>query len=215
MHFRKLCKLGREYPLGIGHGAGAIIFGTTLLSRLTGERQWLETAVEFAERLEEARIRESPEFDLIWGNAGLLVALSRLYQASQHEVALEKGRICVEVLANRFRDDVGWRGSDGQSLLGFAHGSAGVAFAAAGFASQTRCEKARELAIKALQFDRRFYLGCENNWPVHAADQKAQMSAWCAGLPGMLLARLAVAEISGHLELSDEIDRILRHFPEQ
>jgi lantibiotic modifying enzyme len=39
------------------------------------------------------------------------------------------------------------------------------------------------------------------------------MSAWCAGIPEMLLARLAVAEIPDHPELSDEIDRILRHFP--
>jgi lantibiotic modifying enzyme len=41
------------------------------------------------------------------------------------------------------------------------------------------------------------------------------MSAWCAGLPGMLLARFAVAEIPDHPELSDEIDRILHHFPHQ
>jgi len=31
----------------------------------------------------------------------------------------------------------------------------------------------------------------------------------------MLLARLAVAEISDHAQLLDETDRILRHFPEQ
>jgi len=144
--------------------------------------------------------------------------MSRLYQVSQDEAAFQKGRICVEVLANRFRDDVGWRDPrdpDGYSSLGLAHGSAGIAFAAAGFASQTRCEKAKDLAVKALQFDRRFYLNRENNWPVHAGEQSASMPAWCAGLPGMLLARLAVAEISDHPQLLEEIDRILRHFPEQ
>jgi lantibiotic modifying enzyme len=121
----------------------------------------------------------------------------------------------VEALTNRFRDDVGWRDPNGWSALGLAHGSAGIAFAAAGFASQTRCEKAKELAVKALQFDRRFYLNRENNWPVLAREQNASMSAWCAGLPGMLLARLAVAEISDHPRLLDEIHRILRNFPEQ
>ena len=90
-----------------------------------------------------------------------------------------------------------------------------VTYLGAGFAGQTGCEKARGLAIKALQFDRRFYLSRENNWPVLAGEQKAPMSAWCAGLPGMLLARLAVAEICDRPQLLDETDRILRHFPEQ
>lgn len=199
--------------LGIGCGVGALIYGCLLISRWTHDSRWLDLALQTAAVIPESTIRSHAEPDLLSGQAGLLLALTRLYQSTGQPQSLCKATICLESLAARFRPGVGWIRPNGDACLGFAHGAAGIAFAAATFSAQSGNELGIRLAMQAVQLDRKFYSHEHRNWPVLAASESAFLSAWCSGLPGMLISRIRVAEVSGDPLLREEIERSLADFP--
>jgi type 2 lantibiotic biosynthesis protein LanM len=201
-----------ELALGICNGAGSLIYGGVVLSRLTGDNRWLDFSKQIAHSVPPAVVRESTEPDITSGLAGLLVALVALHEATSEPASLDAARICVEVLRERFAPGRGWIRPNGDYALGLAHGTAGIAFAGIRFASASGEEIGIALAQDAFDVDRRFYSQQENNWPVLATPGSGFMTTWCAGRPGILLARAHAWKLTRDERLLSEVRDGLRHF---
>jgi type 2 lantibiotic biosynthesis protein LanM len=202
----------RGTTLGICNGVGSLIYGAALLHRFTDDRRWIEFATRVANQISGAAIRECSEPEITFGIAGFLVALINLHDLTKEKDWLTIAEICAQVLWERFSPDVGWIRPDGDSALGFAHGSAGIAFAGLRYARSTNDELGINLAQRAFEFDRRFYSKKTHNWPILSTDRLRFMRTWCAGLPGILLARATAWDLTGDEKLLAELEEGLQYF---
>jgi type 2 lantibiotic biosynthesis protein LanM len=198
--------------LGICNGAGSLIYGSVVLSRLTGDNRWLDFSRQIALSVPQSVVRESAEPDITSGLAGLLVALVDLHEATNEPAALDAARICVEELRERFAPGRGWIRPNGDYALGLAHGTAGIAFAGIRYARASGQEIGLALTQDAFAVDRQFYSQLEHNWPVLAMPGSGFMTTWCAGRPGILLARAYAWQLTHEERLLSEVRDGLRHF---
>ena len=198
--------------LGICNGSGSLIYGSVLLSHLTGDDRWLDFSKQIAHSTTESAIHECREPDITSGVGGLLVALVALYEASKERSCLDAARFCAETLRERFSAGRGWVRPNGDCALGLAHGTAGIAFAGIRYSRASGEEIGLTLADHAFSIDRPFYSHRERNWPVSATQGSGFMTTWCAGLPGILLARAYAWQLTREDRLLGEIRDGLKHF---
>jgi type 2 lantibiotic biosynthesis protein LanM len=204
---------GTDAELGICNGSGSLIYGSILLSNLTGNGRWQELSERIASSVTESAIQECQEPDITSGLAGLLIALVALYEATNEQLWLDLSRFCAETLRERFSAGRGWVRPNGDCPLGLAHGTAGVAFAGIRYARASGEEIGIELANDAFGVDRQFYSPQERNWPVMASHGSSFMTTWCAGLPGVLLARAYAWQVTHDDRLLGEVQNGLKNFP--
>jgi type 2 lantibiotic biosynthesis protein LanM len=198
-------RLTEDFPLGVGYGSGSLIYGSVLLGQLSGDREWFEVAARTALAIPIETIRSHAEPDIMSGQAGLLVALSRLSEVCNESGLFSRMDACVDALTQRYDSSRGWQRPNGDASPGFAHGSAGVAFSAAVCAKISGSERARDLARLAIDFDRRLYSETRKNWPALIGEGNPWMIAWCNGFPGILLSRIAALDILDDPRISDEV----------
>jgi lantibiotic modifying enzyme len=206
-------------PLGIGNGVGGLIYGSIILGEILEDKTWSRLAVSLSERLPEYRIRSEQEPDLLYGVAGLLLALRKLHLVRPDERILRQAALCVENLVSGFRPDAGWKRPNGDCSLGFAHGVAGIAYALiAGtmIPEKTIREKTPALNVvnKAIEFDRSFFDGATHNWPATTQNPDTGMRAWCSGLTGMLLSRAGLWHETRDPQFLAEIEENLPYIPD-
>ena len=98
-----------------------------------------------------------------------------------------------------------------QPLTGFAHGAAGYACALLKLYRVTGDNRFRAAALESIEYERSVFVPREKNWPdfrVHRdlpEGQTAYMAGWCAGAPGIGMARLMTLEQMDTAETRDEI----------
>jgi lantibiotic modifying enzyme len=138
--------------------------------------------------------------------------LVALHEATNASVPLDAARICLETLRERFVPGRGWIRPNGDYALGLAHGTAGIAFAGIRYARACDEEIGLALAHDAFGTDRQFYSQQEHNWPVLAVPGSGFMTTWCAGRPGILLARAYAWQLTREERLLGELRDGLKHF---
>jgi lantibiotic biosynthesis protein len=153
-----------------------------------------------------SRIAPTPwRVDVISGSAGLIpILLSAAVRDHDQEFldsAVQHGEHLLGLAA---RGEWGWSwdtlGIPNQPhLLGYAHGTSGIAWAMAALSKVTRRQEFLTAAEEALRYERSHFHPEENNWPdlrsfVQAAASGAQPCAlaWCHGAPGIGIARLGL-----------------------
>jgi lantibiotic modifying enzyme len=193
------------YPLGICNGLGALIYGSLLLGSLTGKKAWTELA-----RSLNAKNRSLTEISSLYitsGVAGLLLATTRLYQATQDSYSRTNAQVAARLLADRFDPNSGWRQPDGNFYLGFAHGLAGIVFAL----DQYRCAIGDQqylpviqqaLALESEQF-------ADHSWPHTLQGQRRTFKNWCHGTAGILMTRAATGALGAGSFAQDELAHLL------
>jgi type 2 lantibiotic biosynthesis protein LanM len=201
-------------PTGIGNGVGGLIYGSLVLGDIVEDKSWKELAADLSDKLLDDEILSEQEPDLLYGTAGLLLALRKLHQILPNNRTRRLATLCAKNLSSSFRSDTGWKRPNGDCSLGFAHGTAGIAYALA--SGQTIADEISSLDIanKAIEFDRRYLERRAYNWPptTHSSDLK--MRAWCSGLAGMLLSRAGVWNQSRDPQILEEIEAGLPHLPD-
>jgi type 2 lantibiotic biosynthesis protein LanM len=204
----------RSAPLGIGNGIGGLIYGSIILGDILEDKSWKNLAGLLLERLPDDRIRNEQEPDILYGVAGLLLAVRKLHQVDPGERTQKQAALCVKNLVRGFRADAGWIRPNGDCSLGFAHGTAGIAYALAAGGAVLDEISGLDSANKAVEFDRRFFDEDAHNWPATTRNGDARMRAWCSGSTGMLLSRAGIWSHSRDPQLLAEIDANLPHFPD-
>jgi lantibiotic modifying enzyme len=170
-------------------------------------------AALLSERLLDDRIRTEREPEILYGVAGLLLAVRKLHQVLPSEHTKRQAALCVKNLVSSFRRDAGWIRPNGDCSLGFAHGAAGIAYALAVGGAILDDISGLDTARKAIEFDRQFFDQGAHNWPATTDSGDVRMRAWCSGLPGVILSRAGVWARSRDPQLLAEVEANIPHLP--
>jgi type 2 lantibiotic biosynthesis protein LanM len=157
-----------------------------------------------AQLLAAATCDEPVHYDVIYGAAGCILALLALYAVMRDEAllatAVQWGRRLVRDAVYSPMGAAWPSRAATQPLLGFSHGTAGIAYALARLAVASTghddfVTAAHDFAIlsnAAIQYERTHFDAVQQNWPDLRTEGPARqgMIAWCHGAPGVLLSRL-------------------------
>ncbi|MEM6797512.1 MAG: type 2 lanthipeptide synthetase LanM [Acidobacteriota bacterium] len=211
--------------IGVFAGQGGWIYTFVHLARVWRDADLLDRAEGLVPAV-LPRIAEDEVCDLVGGSAGLLIALLELARERPSGRIWEAARACGDHLLDAARPQargVGWplEVAGGSALLGFSHGTAGIAWALLRLHERTGDRRYRETALEALAYERSLFDEERGNWPDLRAGERPEcraedasgthyLTAWCHGAPGILLARaLSLPYLGGDSEVRREIERAL------
>jgi class II lanthipeptide synthase len=217
-----------EIPLasrpGFYSGQTGIAYVLADLAELLDREDLLQTALSLVEELHS--LDPDPRLlDVISGSAGAIPALLGFYRKYPREVFLQLAvRHGEHLLRTANRQDHGFSWTTiptpGQpDLLGFSHGTAGIAWALTELHHSVQDRRYREAARGAFLYERRHFSAQHENWPdlrslqTPQPGQKSEPSyavAWCHGAPGIGLSRLRCYELTGDPELRKDAEAAVR-----
>jgi lantibiotic biosynthesis protein len=213
-------------------------------SAYSGAASIAYAAIEIGEALDEERMilrgmadlrnavsaPDNRYVDILSGSAGaiqVLLNVSRRFDCpALVDLAIAHGELLLEAAA---KSDAGWSwdtlpGQSEKHLLGYGHGTAGIACALLELWSETGELKYRQAALEAFRYERSHFSPEHHNWPdlrsmaaygVPPA-QTVYATAWCHGAPGIGLSRLRALELLGNDllgnddELGTDLDEAIR-----
>ncbi|MBV8485563.1 MAG: type 2 lantipeptide synthetase LanM [Verrucomicrobia bacterium] len=193
------------YPLGICNGLGALIYGSLLLGSLTEKKAWTELALSLNAR--NGSLSETSSLDITSGVAGLLLATTRLYQATQDGQARASAQAAARLLADRFDPNSGWRQPDGNFYLGFAHGLAGIVFALDQYGRAVGDQQYLPLIQQALALESGRF--ADHSWPNMLHGPRRTFKNWCHGTAGILMSRAATGALEPEKFAPNEVSHLL------
>lgn len=188
---------------GMMAGEGSVVYAYLLLWKILGEKRYLEYACRHATIVHQM-IEQDQSYDLMYGNAGWIVVLIKLYQETEEikylEWAVKTGEILwksVTIISHASREDeAGWicRGAD-RPLAGMSHGNSGFILAYGYLMEYTKIEIYRGRIDKLLNYEDSLFSEKDGNWKdLRNKDGKSLMNAWCHGGGGVLLSRLRLKQ---------------------
>jgi class II lanthipeptide synthase len=151
------------------------------------------------------------QLDIMEGRAGAIRVLVRMAAKYRHPEALELAvEMGEEIIAEAVRDDDRWSWNTisipaVRPLVGYSHGTSGIACALYDLSRETGDPKFLEAANGALRYEASTFNAANKNWPDYRrlvweeitdnGDDRF-MVAWCNGAPGiaLTLARLAAKD---------------------
>jgi len=137
-------------------------------------------------------VEEDRAFDIIYGSAGAILALIKLYKATEDEEILDIAEKCGDhLLKNRKETSSGYRAwaTLGERIMGgFSHGAAGIAYSLLSLYSLTGEVKYIDGAKEAIAYENTLFSPSYGNWTDLRADASRPesekfMTAWCQGAP--------------------------------
>lgn len=137
--------------------------------------------------------------DVMGGVAGLIVPLADLLSSAE----ASDGRIeallanAADRLVEAQRPDGGWDTLPSSApLTGYAHGASGIAVALASAHAALGDERHLDAALRGVAYEASTFDRAADNWPDFRADSRGGfMLGWCAGAPGIALARMRLMDL--------------------
>jgi type 2 lantibiotic biosynthesis protein LanM len=209
--------------IGAFSGWGGVIYTLSHLGALWREAELLNKAEALAATL-RSLIEQDEYLDIIGGAAGCIGGLLSLHDQVLSERTLHAAVQCGECLvarAQQMEHGAGWLvPREPRPLAGFAHGAAGIAWALLKLAAVTGGEHFRTTALAGIEYERSLFSREAENWRDLRAwtrnhlssngDGNSFMTAWCAGAPGIGLARVSALEQLDDVTTRREIDAALK-----
>jgi len=215
-------RLLRSGLLSIGGftGVGGAVYVLSKLSAALNDGHLLASALDLALLLDPAIVGADNAYDVVSGSAGCLLALLELFRQTPNKEILNRAILCGEHLVRQqVAGEIGsaWPNLGAtRPLTGFAHGTAGIAYALAELANLTGGGSFQRAAEEALIYERNTFLPAEQNWPdfrksesslvARVNDSSASMVAWCHGATGIGYSRLEMLTLMGDADIAQEID---------
>jgi lantibiotic modifying enzyme len=217
----------RESVLGFYAGSVGIAFASESIGRVLGRPDIAGEARAVARRLLDAdpAVQQS---DVISGLAGVVPAFLALAERGSGDGLREFAvRLGDELIAKARHHDAmgGWSWGmtavtpeagfppdGGRDLVGYSHGTAGVAAGLLELYAISGEVRFREAAAQALAYERRWYSPVERNWPdlrsfgEQPLDPPGYPVAWCHGAAGIGFARLRSFSLTGDAALRSEAE---------
>lgn len=146
------------------------------------------------------------QFDLLGGVAGLILALVQVGERHTRSSLLDHAARLADTLlhtADRSPEGISWHAGAGETrgLLGFSHGTAGVALALLELDRVRPDPRYRDAALGALRYERSLFDASHRNWPDFrslpgmAPQPPGFPVAWCHGSTGIGFSRLRLHEL--------------------
>ncbi|MFT3776422.1 MAG: type 2 lanthipeptide synthetase LanM family protein [Minicystis sp.] len=149
-------------------------------------------------------------YDILSGAAGSLVALLRLARALPDGDAIERAVACGDHLLAQRSEGIGglrgWKTFEDRAISGFAHGSAGIAYALLRLHAACGEERFRAAAFEAIALENTTFSAEVGNWPDLRWPQPSFAAGWCHGGPGIALARMEALAHGGSPSLARDIN---------
>jgi type 2 lantibiotic biosynthesis protein LanM len=208
-----------EEGCGAFEGLGGVIYVISHLYHLWQEPWLLTSAKIYLNKLAEI-VTMDRAFDIQKGSAGAILSLLSLHKVANNLQALQIAKAFGDHLVafvKKQDEYYGWVNSKGTILSGFAHGSAGIAYALMKLYQMTSVDKYKAVAMQAITHEHACYCPKIGNWLDFRYDtlseQKKAMSAWCNGAMGIGYSRMLMLGISNDSAfenmLLQDIDRAI------
>lgn len=206
---------------GILCGEAALVYTYEILYQITKHKIYLEYARRHCEILKKT-IDNDMYYDLVYGNAGAILALLNLYDLTGEEEYLRIADLAGEKLfaSQQFEENTrkGWLGAGSKyPLAGFSHGVAGIAYSLVKLWSYTQKEKYLQAVVASIRFENSLYDDKIGNWKDEreynghkSSEQNIYMTAWCHGAAGILLSRCKIMQFDIDKELQDELNKDIK-----
>ena len=192
----------RDFDLGLGGGLASLIYSLCAISRAYNDPLYAELALEILPAFSDGRVAEDKVYDLLFGAAGAILALTVLFEMTGDARVPAVGRRLGEhIVAGSALDPSGhraWRTVPHvpRAMTGFSHGAAGIALALLRLAAITGDERFLQASCEAVAFERAVFDPELGNWPDFRSrqpgtDRVGAMTSWCNGAAGIGLMRTA------------------------
>lgn len=211
---------GRALP-GFYTGLLGMGYALVRLGELLGREAWVEAGLRAVEGGGPAA-HDGRLHDVLSGSAGLIPALLDLAVRGQRPELIEQAGVHARRLASaalQTERGASWPNPEpgAAPLLGYSHGSAGMAAGLLEFHRVVPDDGLLHLAREALRYERSFFNPAESNWPDfrpqpgQAASPPGYPVAWCHGATGIGLSRLRLLEfVADDPQLLPEVDAALQ-----
>jgi lantibiotic modifying enzyme len=193
--------------LGYSSGMAGCIAGLSFVSAYLGQEKGYEAAVEIVLGITEKMVRDDTVYDVLGGISGLVLALTQderwLAHPKTKDHVSDILKWCGEHLLERKNEetDLGfpvWKSKEAtQPLTGLGHGAAGIALALFRLYRIFGDERYLKAGEDAVAYENSIFDKEAGNWPDFRKDPSDQgslkkkfMAGYCAGAPGIGLARL-------------------------
>ncbi len=202
--------------LGNSDGLGSHIYSLSKVGQIVDRPQLVNDAELAAQKITEERIKNEEKFDVMNGCAGGLLSLVELYNYRKDDWLLRKAIMCGEhLLQSRCKTNTRYRAWPSnlstQPLIGFSHGTSGIAYALYRLFNACDDDRFRRAGEEALRYERAMYSSKHQNWPDVRGESSTYLDAWCYGRSGIGLSRLGIAEIAETQLVKEDITNALKH----
>ena len=188
----------RDQPLGMA-GSGGILLVLNILTKIGFTSDFISPEFiinSLLNALNYDYLLSDEKLDIFAGVAGLVGPLQHI----NHPRSMEISTIIGNYLLSKQHSCGGWPiqigNKDKEVLLGFAHGSAGIAAAMARLGVSLSDDRLSDASFKAITYERSFFRHSHNNWPdlsfKSSINDFRYMNAWCHGGPGIGLGRICL-----------------------
>ena len=215
-------QLERRSPAQFGFytGASGAAWAMTGIGEIISDQRRLQAGIAALDAIAETA-QTAGQFDLLSGQAGLILALVMV--GERHAVSRlvdHARRIADDLLASAVHspEGVSWISNVGETrgLLGFSHGTAGIALALLELNRVCPDPRYRDTAEDALRYERSLFDAAHRNWPDFRtfpgtpSQQPGFPVAWCHGSTGIGISRLRIRELlPGDPHILAELDAAL------
>lgn len=220
--------------LGFGTGLGGLAWALDQAGGMLRENSLSKLALQLLHGINTQSMEGDTGMDIMSGSAGTILTL--LHSVGEEkksdtgkepsgkpdeirERALALAVKCGEQLLSQrvsFEKRALWMSTYApQPLTGYAHGAAGYAYALLKLYHATGDERFKNAAMAAIEYERSVYVPKAKNWPdfrVHREIPKGEtafMGGWCAGAPGIGMARLLTLDTLDSPQIREEIENAL------
>ena len=207
---------GKEPNIGGAAGLGSVVYGLTVAGSLLSDATILDAAETAAAAL-AGHVAADDRLDVIDGAAGAALALLAYIGTTGRADLLPLAVACGDHLIRRrelLDDASAWPSSSGVRLIGFAHGTAGIAAALCRLFRITGEQRFAEAALLACRFVEAQFVERFGNYPIAAADHggrsRGAMLAWCHGAPGIILGLCRELDILSKTAILSQFETALR-----
>lgn len=188
----------RDTPFDPGGltGTGSAMYALTTASDLLNTPEYGSTAAELAASVPDDSTRTDSSLDVVGGTAGTLLALLACYDAQGDQVVSDRAIACGErLLDTRIVCDGhrAWPTVNDEPTAGFAHGTAGIAYALARLGATVNEDRFVRAARDAFAAEQSL------DWSTPGQGDHARQ--WCYGPTGIGLARVETGRLLGDQEL--------------
>lgn len=184
---------------GLYCGEGAIVYTYQTLFQFTGEQKYLFYAIKHAEILKRL-IEYDKSIDILYGNAGAIIAFCGLYKVTNNIEYLEYAKEAEKFLRHNLQkseEGVFFRGHGMEKpCAGIAHGNSGLILAYGQLWQYTKEVIYTDVLFDLLSYENMLFKDRQKG--MKETDWKtSQLPSWCHGDLGILWTYLKLKEMTG------------------
>lgn len=211
-----------DYPIGGANGIASIAYGLAIAGDQLQRPDLRSLSVDLSSLITDSKIERDTSYGIVEGSAGAILGLLAVYRMTGEEEVINRaiaaGDHLIDASNPTETGHLSWESPfSSHPLAGFSHGISGIAYALFSLWAATGCDRFRQTAIDAVQYESQLFDETINNWPDYrlsesdTVERKANhMDSWCHGRTGVGLARLGIQKYWEGDIISKDLNRALR-----